>query len=546
MRLTFRHSLRSSRRFVFENIMDLEHVCVVHRRWFRNLRVIVQRADYVEYRVSGRFYGLRQEVLARGGPSDANHYWYEFITAVARMRVEGDLDGEDGNLTQTEVITFEFAAVLAPAMWLLRPLFVRQKQDILADDTSLLEREWALEQSGFQRNESSQPRVVVYGGGGFFGRIVVQELLRCGSMRIDIASRSATPVKFPGFESRVRFIESDLRDLESVNRTIAGTELVIVAAGPFQGMPATVLQACLAAHISYIDLADDRDFVRRAYVLAESKTVPDEMVVLIGCSVVPGLSALLTRLAQTTVPTVVQAKVSISPGTRHPRGPGSFACLFSTVGGTFTAPADGDEKAVVGWTDPERTDFPAPLNARTCYRVVDIADHFVQPFYFGTKTVEFRIGSELKILNLLLSAVSRMRRVLRMPERWLTTISRPLIYVAAAFGSTAGGVVVEISGYAGEERRTESWCVFAAENGERIPSVMAAIAAGMVLGKRIVGGRIAPLPGWITRDQLLRELNARGIRTAVRSGAGEWREIVNEIDPAAAPELHSTLPRGFR
>jgi len=534
MRLTFRHQVRSSRRFIFENIMDLDHVCVVHRRWFQNLRVIVQRADYVEYRVSGRFYGLKQEVRARGGPSDANHYWYEFITAVARMGVEGNLDGDDGNLTQTEVITFEFAAVLAPVMWLLRPLFVRQKQDILADDTSLLEREWTLEQSGFQRNESSQPRVVVYGGGGFFGRIVVQELLRSGSVRIDIASRSATPVKFPGFESRVRFFESDLRDLESVSRTIAGAELVIVAAGPFQGMPTTVLQACLAAHIPYIDLADDRDFVRRAYKLADSETIPDEMVVLIGCSVVPGLSSLLTRFAQATVPTVVQANVSISPGTKHPRGPGSFACLLSTVGDTFTAPENGNEKTVVGWTDPERIDFPAPLNARTCYRVVDIADHFVQPLYFGTKTVEFRIGSELEILNLLLSAVRRMRQVFRMPERWLTTISRPLLYVAAAFGSTAGGVVVEISGYAGEARRTESWCVFATENGERIPSVMTAIAAEMVLRKAIAGGRTAPLTEWITRDQLLRGLNLRGIRTAVRSGAGQWREIVNEIDPVAA------------
>lgn len=66
MRLTFRHFLRSSRRFVLENIMDLEHVCVVHRRWFENLRVRVQRPNYVEYRLRGLFYGMRQEVLARG------------------------------------------------------------------------------------------------------------------------------------------------------------------------------------------------------------------------------------------------------------------------------------------------------------------------------------------------------------------------------------------------------------------------------------------------------------------------------------------------
>lgn len=525
MRLTFCHSLRSSRRFVFENIMDLEHVCVVHRRWFQNLRVRVQRPDYVEYRLTGLFYGLRQEVLARGGPVVPDRYWYEFITAIARMRVEGTLEGEDGSITQTEVITFDFAAVLAPIMWLLRPLFVRQKHHILAADTALLEREYALEHSGFQRSESGAPRIVVYGGNGFFGRIVVEELLRHTTALIDVASRSARKVKFPGFESRVRFIESDLQECGSVQRAIAGADLVIVAAGPFQGMPVTVLQACIAEHVSYIDVADDRDFVSRAYALAESTTMPDSMVVLIGCSVVPGLSSLLTRFAQAAVPRIVQAKIYISPGTRHPRGPGSFACLLATVGEPFTAPAGDNVTPVVGWTKAERVSFPAPMGYRTCYRVVDIADHFIQPHYFGTARVEFRIGSELGALNVLLSALRCIKQVLKIPKPWLIPIARSLIQIAAPFGSTAGGVIVEITGYAGEECRSETWCVFADRNGERIPSIPAAIAADMVLRRAIPGGGIAPLPDWITRDQLLSELVARDIRVAVRSTAGEWRAV---------------------
>jgi hypothetical protein len=379
VRLSFRHPLRSSRLFVFENIMDLEHVCVVHRRWFQNLRIREQRSDYAEYHLTGLFYGLRQEVLARGGPLAPDHYWYEFITAIARMRVDGTLEGEDGNLTQTEVITFEFAALLAPIMWLLRPLFVRQKRDILAADTALLEREYVLDQSGLKRTEPRAPRVVVYGGNGFFGRIVVEELLQCTAAQIEVASRNSHEVKCPGFESRIRFLESDLRDPLSVHRTIAGADLVIVAAGPFQNMPVTVLQACIAEGIPYIDVADDRDFVCRAYALTESKTLPEGLVVLIGCSVVPGLTALLTRFAQVTVPRISQAKICISPGTKHPRGPGSFACLLSTLGEQFKAPTGGSEVPVIGWTQPERVSFPAPMGDRTCYRVVDIADHFIQP-----------------------------------------------------------------------------------------------------------------------------------------------------------------------
>src|SRR2546429_4448643 len=237
--------------------------------------------------------------------------------------------------------------------------------------------------------------------------------------------------------------------------TVAGADLVIVAAGPFQGMPLTVLRACIDERVPYIDVADDRDFVRRAYALVESQAAPQGMLALIGCSVVPGLTSLLTRFAQVRVPRIVQTKICISPGTQHPRGQGSFACLLSTVGKEFSAPADGKPASVIGWTEPERVAFPAPMGNRTAYRVVDIADHFIQPHYFRTQTVEFRIGSELRALNLLLSAVRRTRQVLGISLRWLIPTGRVLTHVSALLGSTAGGVMVEISGYSGNERLSE-------------------------------------------------------------------------------------------
>jgi len=540
MRLTFSHRLRSSRRFVFENIMDLEHVCVLHRRWFRNLRLREQRPEYVEYSLTGLFYGLRQEVVARGGPVDADRYWYEFVTAIARMRVEGRLDGEDGDLNQTEIITFHFVALLAPIFWLLRPLFSRQKRDILAADTALLEREYALEKEGFKRTELTSRRVVVYGGNGFFGRIIVEELLRCTSARIEIASRTARYIEFPGYEYRVRFVKSDLHNEDSVRRTVAEADLAILAAGPFQGMPLTVLQACIAEGVPYIDVADDRDFVCRAYALVETQTAPHGMLALIGCSVVPGLTSLLTRFAQATVPRIVQTKICISPGTQHPRGPGSFACLLSTVGEEFTAPTDGKQASVIGWTKPERVTFPPPMSNRTVYRVVDIADHFIQPKYFQTQTVEFRIGSELRALNLLLTAVRRTKQILPLFPRWLIPTGHALVQMFALVGSSAGGVMVEVTGYSGHERLRETWAVLADEGGERIPAIIPAIAASMVLHEEITGNGIVPLPDWITRDRLVAELAARGTRIVVRSEEGAWRTLVDDTrrDEPRPPARH--------
>jgi hypothetical protein len=48
------------------------------------------------------FYGLRQEIKARGAPVDENCYRYEFLAPLAKMRVDGLMKGPDGDLTQIE------------------------------------------------------------------------------------------------------------------------------------------------------------------------------------------------------------------------------------------------------------------------------------------------------------------------------------------------------------------------------------------------------------------------------------------------------------
>ena len=88
--------------------------------------------------------------------------------------------------------------------------------------------------------------------------------------------------------------------------------------------------------------------------------------------------------------------------------------------------------------------------------------------------------------------------------------------------------MVEVAGYAGEEHRSETWCVFAGDGGERIPSMVPAIAADMIMRKEITGTGIVPPTDWITRDQLVDKLAARGIRVAVRSDGGEWRAVDKE------------------
>jgi hypothetical protein len=519
--LIFRHKVKTARRFVFENIMDLDHVCTLHKRWFRNLRIVVQRPDYVEYRLTSLFYGLRQEIRARGGPVDENRYWYEFITPLATMRVEGLMEGPDGDLTQVETITFNFLWFLAPMFWILRPLFERQKQDILRDDSALLERVYELDASGFRRLEPNPPKVVVYGGEGFFGRLAVMDLLENSPAQIMVASRHPKDISFHPFETRVHKVESNVNDYASVLATIEGAQVVVSCVGPYQGQSLNLLRACIEKRIPYVDVADDRDYVLRCHELS-SEVEEAGIAAFVGCSVVPGMSSLLTRYCQAEVPAIERTRIFISPGTKYPRGRGSFLCLLATVGNEFSIPAGTGQKTVGGWTGRERVRFPPPMGDRWVYFVVDVADYFLQSKYFDVDTVEFKIGAELDILNRALSGLRRLKKLMNVKNGgWLLPPSEALVYAASLFGTSQGGVMVEVSGQERGNARTMRLSILAEEHGEIIPAILPSLATQMILQGEITHRGIVPLPDWLPRERFARELTKRKLRMAVKTADAE-------------------------
>ena len=521
---SFRRRLGTSRRFVFENIMDLEHVCVLHKRWFRNLRIIQQGPQYVEYRLTSLFYGLRQEILVRGAPIDADHYWYEFLGPLAQIRVDGEMHGPDGELTLTENITYRFSWWLAPLFWILSPFFRHQKEDILLADSRLLERVYELEQAGFERLvDRSRKQVVVYGGNGFFGRLVVEDLLQHTSANIVVASRSATIVDFHQFRSRVTFAESDINDYNSVLTTIEGAAVVVCCTGPYQGMPLHLLRACIEKRISYIDVADDRDFFLRCQELS-SQVEAAGIMAFVGCSVVPGMSCLLTRYLREEFTVLEGVRIFITPGTRHPRGRGSFLSLASTFGKEYPIPVPGGQKLVRGWTEREEVFFPPPVGRRFVYFVVDIPDYVLQPHSFQVSTVEFKIGSELDSLNLFLSVILWTKQLLHLRSLdWFVPLARLIVYLASMFGTSQGAVMVEVSGKHGATARTIWLSVFAEEHGEIIPAILASIATEMILNGEIQGSGLAGLHDWLPKERFIAELKKRGVKIALRrGGSGEW------------------------
>lgn len=101
--------------------------------------------------------------------------------------------------------------------------------------------------------------VTIFGGGGFLGRYVAQELLAQGA-RVRIAERdpgAAMRIKPLGPLGQVQLVHADVRDPQSVVRAVAGSEAVInlvaLLSGPVDAVnhhgAANVAQAAAAAGV---------------------------------------------------------------------------------------------------------------------------------------------------------------------------------------------------------------------------------------------------------------------------------------------------------
>jgi hypothetical protein len=330
-------------------------------------------------------------------------------------------------------------------------------------------------------------RVLIVGASGYFGRLLVEELRALTPLEVVEAGRS----------SGARVV--DLAHPETIGPALDGVAAVVCAAGPFQGLPLSLLDACLERGVHYLDFADDRDFVRRARERALLRG--GRAAVGVGWSTLPALSGLLVRLAAEGLRGIDTIRIQLAPGNKSPRRHATVASLLASVGKRFEVLRDGEWRPVRGWSEPRAFRFPEPIGEQTGW-LIDVADLELFPPLFGARTVEFRVGSEVALLNRLLVAAAWLRSDL---ARFTPLVRR----AAALFGFLGhdwGGVGVEVSDGHATRRAT----LVAVERGQRIP-VLPAVATleRLLCEDRAVSG-LLPLDSWLTRAELERECARRG------------------------------------
>src|SRR6266436_3434626 len=155
----------------------------------------------------------------------------------------------------------------------------------------------------------SRKKVLVLGA-GYFARLLIDDLLRYADCDLIVVSRRR--FRSTRFETAL----ADLGDPSSLEKVLAEVNIAICAAGPFQGLPTSLVDLCLRHRVHYIDFADDRSFVRKVRLLARGAM---ETAVCTGWSTVSALSGALVQIAAEGLGVIDSIYIHMAPGNRGAR-----------------------------------------------------------------------------------------------------------------------------------------------------------------------------------------------------------------------------------
>ena len=104
---------------------------------------------------------------------------------------------------------------------------------------------------------------MIYGANGYAGRLVAREAVALGERPL-LAGRSADKVRRVAEELGLPWVAFDLGDHAAAVAALRGVELVLLAAGPFDGLAQPMMDACLEARTHYTDLDNELPVFRAA------------------------------------------------------------------------------------------------------------------------------------------------------------------------------------------------------------------------------------------------------------------------------------------
>lgn len=317
--------------------------------------------------------------------------------------------------------------------------------------------------------------VLILGGYGNFGRRIATALDRLGVPVIVAGRDQIRGEALAATLAHARATSVDIhQDLEACLAR-EKPSVVVHTAGPFQGADYAVARTCIRAGIHYVDLADDRAFVRDFGAL-EVEARAAGVTAISGASTVPGLSSAVIDHFRPQFASLDRLDFGISPGQKAERGLATTRAIL-TYTGRRLQPFAGHANAY-GWMDNRSQVYPQL--GRRWFANCDIPDLDLLPQAYALKDIRFGAGMDLPLLHFGLWALAALVR-LGLPFD-LPRLASPLLAASNLFnalGSHAGGMHVILSGTGFDGLPlTRTWFIIAeGGDGPQIPTIPAILLA---------------------------------------------------------------------
>ena len=362
-------------------------------------------------------------------------------------------------------------------------------------------------------------RILIIGGYGVFGHRLVRILNNDPAFDLLIAGRDLRAAQaccesLP-MPTRATPCRLDIKDVATKIPQLQ-PDLIVHAAGPFQGQDYQVARAAISAEIPYVDLSDGRVF-SEGFSILDKKARDAGVFALTGVSTTTALSsAAAVRLAR-QFKQVSTVEIGVTPGNRAPRGKAVIATILSYVGEPIAQLRDGDIVPVTGWGMLSKVKLKG-LSPRW-FSPVDTADQMsIKNILPEVQTIKFSAGLELGVLHLPLYALAMMRKRKLLPNlQGFTSVFYLVAKLLEPFGSGDGGMFVEVDGRAhdGSAQRVR-WTLTATEgDGPNIPAMAAAAVARKFNRKGMIAPGARMCAGEVTLEDFEKEFSAFSIQTHI-------------------------------
>lgn len=318
-------------------------------------------------------------------------------------------------------------------------------------------------------------RVVVLGGYGVFGTKLVRLLIRDGH-DVVVAGRAAARAQALATEVGAAALVVD-RQGDLAPLWEAAPDAVVDAAGPFHAYgddPYALARACIAQGVHYLDLADDPAFCAGIGLL-DKAAAKAGVFALSGVSSVPAISSAVVAALADGMTQIDMIDTAILPGNRAPRGRAVVASILHQNGKPFDTLVDAVSVPVRSWSAPDSFDLGQGIVRKAW--MIEVPDHRLFGPYFGARTVAFRAGMELGVMNYGLAALSWLRGRLGFGMAgWFVRLMVWLARLLWPFGTDQGGMSVAVTGQGPDGWRRKVWRLVATGGeGPFIPAVAARV-----------------------------------------------------------------------